>query len=153
MYVGLTLTSFESRWQSHKNEMQRGVHRCRGLQRAFRKYGMENLNFEILEIVPKNCSEKEILLLEQKWWDTICSSGTKMYNGRPTGTGSVFHTEETKKAISKSLRKRNENNPHRKIFSNCVRCGKKHSSSIRNYCRDCFFDIKQKDFDENYREK
>lgn len=51
MYIGLTLTSFQERWKGHRKLLARGRPHCKGLQRACDKYGEQNLNFSVLELV------------------------------------------------------------------------------------------------------
>jgi AraC-like DNA-binding protein len=70
------------------------------LRNALKKYGEENLHFEVLEKVSLTMPGDKVLLLEQKWWDVFAAQGVNLYNGRPTGTGSVYHTEETRRKIA-----------------------------------------------------
>lgn len=100
-YVGMTTISFDSRWRNHLKELRNGRHPCRGLKSAFAKYGEAALLFEILEKVPNSTNQSVILLKERDWWDKLKAEGKNIYNGRPTGTGSVHHTDEQKKNCEK----------------------------------------------------
>lgn len=106
-YVGMTCDSFAGRLSGHRKYLKAGKHHCKGLQRAYAKYGLDNLKITILESWEKPESKEdvkilgiEILAREAFWWREIHSSGAKMYNGEPSGTGSVFHTSETRMRIA-----------------------------------------------------
>ncbi len=99
-YVGMTTDSFDSRWRNHLKDLRSGRHKCRALQRAFVKYGEMALVFSVLEEVDRSSSDLSILERERYWWDELSKMGILLYNGRPTGTGSVHHTLETRQLIS-----------------------------------------------------
>lgn len=110
-YVGMTLDSFESRFSGHQKALRLRKHKCKGLQRAANKYGVENLHLEILEkwLKPESRNttfESLVLLRERDWWDKLKSQEVNLYNGRPTGTGSVYHTEESRKRIAETNRRK-----------------------------------------------
>lgn len=104
IYVGMTMISFEKRLMGHLNSLKRGKHKCSGLQRAYIKYGWPQLTFEVLEDLVDS-DESTVLLRERDWWDHYKNLGINIYNARPTGTGSVFHSEETKKKIQQAIPK------------------------------------------------
>ncbi len=136
-YVGMSLAGIEGRWKNHLKELKRGEHKCKGFQRSYLKYGIENLVFEIVEILD-NESEEIILAKEQLWWDKFQLLGFKLYNARPSGKGSVLHSFETKSRISKSLEKDDALHKRTNI---CLHCGSKFSSKKRSakFCsRQCF---------------
>ena len=119
VYVGMTCASFSERWRGHKRDLIAGRHPCKGLLYAVSKYGIESLEFEILEswVKPSNLKdllalEEDILKREQYWWD-LYAKKAKPYNGRPSGTGSVIHNNETREKLSKAtvknFLKNNEN--------------------------------------------
>lgn len=145
IYIGMTCDSFENRWAGHLKELRSGRHKCRGLKRAYIKYGEESLCMEILESYEKPSSREELMLLhktllnrEQFWWDTFKEKGITAYNGRPTGTGSVFHTEETRKAIGQSVRRISPEKRRKQVpfLQNCTECNIEilSSSNNRKYC-------------------
>lgn len=102
-YIGMTSTSFTERWKNHLKELRSGKHKCKGLQRAFDKYGEEHLSFEIIQLMT-NEPQEEILKAEVLWWKKYKNWGINIYNGEPTGTGSVKHTNETRDRISQALK-------------------------------------------------
>lgn len=104
-YIGATAESFRKRWNAHLKDFKLSKTRCQGLRRAFSKYGVENMAFEILEIVSRD-DESSVWKLERVWWNRLKSEGVNLYNGEPTGTGSVHHTLETRERISSALSKR-----------------------------------------------
>lgn len=108
-YVGMTADSFNNRWKAHIKNLKGNRHCCAGLQNAFNKHGLDNLTFTIVFKMAKNSgAEKDcynfLLLKEQEVWDAFKKDGVKLLNARPTGTGSVFQSEDTRKKISESLK-------------------------------------------------
>lgn len=98
-YIGMTMGSFTTRWNEHLKRHRLGTHHCKGLSRAFAKYGVEAMSFEILEDMT-DCNQEEVLYRERLWWLRHKAWGVNLYNGEPSGQGSVFHTEETRKKMS-----------------------------------------------------
>lgn len=101
-YVGMTYKSFEERWSTHKANYRKGQMTCVGLKRAFNKYGIDSMSFEVLEDM-RGCSIDEVLIREREWWLIFKAMGSNIYNGEPSGSGSVRHTSESKSKISRSL--------------------------------------------------
>lgn len=128
LYVGMSTTSIEYRWKKHKDRLIRNNHHCIGLLRAYNKYGLENLKFEILEEIDESISSEIILQKEQEWWDKYKAEGKVLYNGRPSGKGSVNHTEETRRKISDSTKLSYQQNP-RPIHPK--------GKGSKAYCRKC----------------
>ena len=60
IYVGMTYKSFEERWRTHRANYRKGQMTCMGLKRAFDKYGIASMSFEILEDM-RGCSVEEVL--------------------------------------------------------------------------------------------
>lgn len=123
-YIGMTMDSFANRWRNHLKELRNGRHKCLGLKRAYLKYGELNLVFEVIKEFPDATDISAVLLQEQKSWDQAKRDGIKLYNGRPTGTGSVHHTEETKRKISEKARARSREplSYCRLYWRECVDC-------------------------------
>lgn len=118
-YIGMTAKSFKERWDGHKANFRNGHMTCAGLRRAFEKYGVDAMSFEILEEMD-GCSDAEILHREREWWLLHKTQGVNLYNGEPSGRGAVRHTEETRERISKSFeddwRTRNGISPTVEVF-------------------------------------
>jgi group I intron endonuclease len=129
VYVGMTTKSFSGRWTKHLQLMKRGQHHCIPLQRAYQKYGAANFEFSVLEVMD-NASKVEIENREQYWWDYLRKTGVKIYNGRPSGTGSVSHTLATRKMIGVTLTERS------KVSG--VLLKKEKISATCSYCRKLF---------------
>lgn len=90
-YIG-SASNIPSRWGVHKCQLIKGKHHNSYLMHAFRKYGMDCLKFEILEI----CAVSELLTREQAHIDAA-DSGT-LYNICKTA-GSVAgrkHSDDTR---------------------------------------------------------
>ncbi len=102
-YIGMTAKSFDERWKGHLKGFRLGSTVCAGLRRAFEKYGIEAMTFEVLEDLT-GYGDEWILYRERVWWLRHKAWGLNLYNGEPTGRGSVRHTEETRARIGNALR-------------------------------------------------
>lgn len=68
LYVGSTKISFKSRWKGHIKILRRGKHPNAHLQQSFAKYGENNFEFSILEVV----SDKDLILdKEQEYINSL----------------------------------------------------------------------------------
>lgn len=67
VYIGSATTSFHKRWREHINDLKNGRHFNYKLQKAFDDFGIDNLNFKILEV----CNKKHCIVREQYYLDTI----------------------------------------------------------------------------------
>lgn len=66
VYIGSTTISFKSRLSRHINALQKNCHHSIKLQYAYNKYGENNFNIEIIEVLD-NFTKNEILAREQYW--------------------------------------------------------------------------------------
>lgn len=66
-YVGSAAKGFDSRWQKHVSDLKRNVHRNSKLQKAYAKYGILNLRFEVIA----RCPAEYVLKLEQFFIDAL----------------------------------------------------------------------------------
>jgi len=117
-YIGSSNNIIKGRWKSHKHSLRKNKHWNQHLQSAWNKYGEENFEFHIIELL----EESRLLIVEQKYlnWckthpDThymLALDATAPMRGRTTSeetkqklrkinTGKTL-TEEHKKKISKS---------------------------------------------------
>jgi len=125
-YIGMTAAqSFKARWAQHRKLLKGNRHPCHGLQNAFNKYGFDNLEFEIVSSFDKPCEQKSDLTKliqaeEIRFWDDFKNEGIKLYNGRPTGTGSVYHTKETRAKIRETINTKNL--VQKVIKKHCIYC-------------------------------
>lgn len=136
VYVGMTAKSFRERWSGHVKDLRLNKHKNRGLQFAYNKYGLEGLTFNVIEEMESSSSIEEILIAEQGWWDYFNDLGVNLYNARPSGKGSVIHSDETKKLIGKSARN-NALSKGLKVKTqiSCLYCGNKFQASPkRKFC-------------------
>jgi group I intron endonuclease len=67
-YIGSTKNSFAARWRSHLCELRNNKHHSIHLQRSWNKYGEDDFEFIIVRHVQ---DDKEVLVEEQRWLDTI----------------------------------------------------------------------------------
>lgn len=90
-YVGVTSVSFSERWKQHEKMLESLTHHCKGLQNASITYGLDRLSFFELEgFSDSEMNKRELFLLESLWWDEISEAGFKLYNSRPTESGSII---------------------------------------------------------------
>ena len=59
VYVGKTQTSFGDRWDCHKAKLRNNKHDNTHLQRSWNKYGEDNFEFYIIEII-RDSKNKEL---------------------------------------------------------------------------------------------
>jgi group I intron endonuclease len=91
---------FNHRWRGHLNHLKNKTHSSKKLQNAYNKYGIQSIEFEILEYAaPSQCIEIEqryILLTDS------CKNG---YNSRPVASNQLGfkHSSETKEKFSEKL--------------------------------------------------
>ena len=121
MYVGQTKQALKQRWYFHKSSAfneRENRDCCRtAFARALRKYGSENCELRVLSV----CKDQNELNLCEKFWikklDTISPSG---YNLTTGGDNSNL-SEETKRKISESLRRRTVSYETREKIGNAHR--------------------------------
>jgi group I intron endonuclease len=101
-YVGSSV-NIKVRWQNHKTDLNRNVHRNIHLQRSWNECGKNNFDFVIVEKV--NVSRKNLLLLEQKYLNIARKDGKeKCYNFHFQANGGDTYSslsEERKKIFKK----------------------------------------------------
>lgn len=89
-YIGKTYNSIAQRWNEHKRESKRSIHRP--LYKAMNKYGIEN--FEIKEIeYCDNCEERE------QYWIKIYNTYENGYNATLGGDGKTFFNYSDEEVI------------------------------------------------------
>jgi len=86
-YIGSTTMSFTKRIEHHRCLLKSNTHKNAHLQRAWNKYGEDNFEFNILEVVDKCCT----LEVEQVYLDK-CED---CYNINPLASGTPNMSKET----------------------------------------------------------
>lgn len=102
-YIGSTSREFYGRYKQHVNTFKNNKNYCKKLNNAFKKYGIENFEFTLLEITTK----ENVISTEQKYLDlgfdyNICLKANSKLGCK--------HSEETKN----KLRSGNHINIHKK---------------------------------------
>jgi len=97
-YVGKA-TNLPVRWHGHKHHLRKGNHHSPHLQAAWNKYGKDNFQFEILELV----EDKTKLVEREQYWINFydAANPAKGYNVLANANESRTspHSEETRKKI------------------------------------------------------
>ncbi|MGJ8500876.1 GIY-YIG nuclease family protein, partial [Glaesserella parasuis] len=75
VYIG-SAVDFRRRWLLHVRQLKAQVHHCVPLQRAYEKYGLDALSFEILQCVPR----EGLIVAEQAHMD---ANRERLYNVCP----------------------------------------------------------------------
>lgn len=121
-YVG-SAVNIHRRWLEHKSFLNRNKHHSKYLQNSFNKYGIDNLNFEIIE----ECS-KELLIEREQYWINLLDSYNNGYNCSPTAgnTLGVKHSDETR--LKRSILN----------LGNDFHKGKKHSEETKKFISEKF---------------
>lgn len=96
-YIGSAAVSFRVRWNSHRHHLKRGTHCNPHLQRAWAKYGEENMVFSVY----LRCEPHECLELEQIAIDVMCPEYNVARNVTKSFLG-LRHKPESLKKISAS---------------------------------------------------
>lgn len=88
VYIGSTWQSFFKRYQQHTLELKKQTHKNAYLQNFVNKYGIDVLNFEILEII----EDKNILLNREDYWLNYFEN--LLFNINLKATGGVQFSKE-----------------------------------------------------------
>lgn len=97
-YVGSSV-NIHSRWKAHVLALNKGAHHSKYLQRAWDKYGVDQFEFIVCEIVH---DRKNLIDREQYWIDTAGEYNVSRKADRP----SVAMTDATRAKISATLKGR-----------------------------------------------
>jgi len=74
-YIGSSC-DIKRRWRHHRQNLNKGVHHCIHLQRAWNKYGENNFVFTVEQI----CKSNELINIEQSYLDKAKADSKKYYN-------------------------------------------------------------------------
>jgi group I intron endonuclease len=103
-YIGSS-DNIQTRWNRHAYDLQRGQHHSIPLQRAYLKYGKDNLLFIIMELI-SNSTPELLLTKEQEWIDKL----KPVYNIGSVGGGDNIskhpNLAQIKQKHSNNLKKR-----------------------------------------------
>lgn len=97
-YVGSSVNVRARFWQ-HRSELQKGIHHCQHLQRAWNKYGEDNFGFEIVEQVG---TDQDLAATEERWLAEHHGKPHCYNTGRVPGAAFLgrTHTDEAKAKVS-----------------------------------------------------
>jgi group I intron endonuclease len=104
-YVGSS-TNIKIRWKNHIKELNKNRHKNPHLQSAWNKYGMDNFEFNIVEL----CSLEDLINIEQKYLNIAHQNKETNYNIGIFAENSFRgrkHTNETKEIIGLKSKNRN----------------------------------------------
>ena len=98
-YIGSTSISFRKRFNHHRNLLKRNLHKNSHLQRAWNLYGVENFDFNILEVID---NVEMVLDREQYWIDSFDFS--KLYNINKLASGGCQFSREAIDKRAKTMK-------------------------------------------------
>lgn len=127
-YIGSTIQSPKIRYNQHiYNAFHDNAHQYNyPLYQAFRKYGLDNFSFEIIE--QQDCSEEEIRLIEKRYIQALNTITPNGYNQtdnteHPLNSNESYHKmSETKREKAKRVALIDEQNNILQIFRSIVDC-------------------------------
>jgi group I intron endonuclease len=108
-YVGLTTTTLERRWASHKCASSG----CGALSRAIKKYGQDNFK---IEIIFQTFNKEDLIFFEEHFISYYASLAPKGYNLKSEGTLYVY-TEEARRTLTLANNKNWQNDERRQRYS------------------------------------
>lgn len=120
MYIGQTRRGFLVRWLEHQGMLSKNRHSVY-IQNAFNKYGINNFEFKIIEILPDNISEPCKWLNEHEmYWIKYYRDkfGERfLFNLNSGGDGNTAPIEEVRKMMSEERKRRWQNEEYKKKVS------------------------------------
>lgn len=123
VYIGSSV-NIKQRWNEHKRTLNKNIHHNRYLQRSWNKYGEENFEFKLIEIVSE---ENGLLEREQYWMDNFnCYERKFGYNNSKIAENclGVKHTDETRKKMSESSKGFKHTEESKRKIGDIHRCKK-----------------------------
>jgi group I intron endonuclease len=103
-YVGSSKNinyGYHSRWNRHKRDLNKKIHRNDHLQRSWDKYGEDNFDWVLVEKIP----EEKLVETEQKYLDIAKTEQDKCYNTMFT-VGIIVMDDNIKQKLSNLAKKR-----------------------------------------------
>ena len=91
IYVGSTSESFKDRYTHHNWCLKNKKHKNKHLQSSYNKYGDNNFEFEIIEVIE---DVNQILYKEQYYLDVLCISNKYSFNINKKATGGLQFTKD-----------------------------------------------------------
>jgi len=136
VYIGIS-TDLKYRLKTHYHKLKSNQHHNKHLQQSVNKHGIENFIFDILEYLPSNIDDSQLLTAEYHYQNKYNSTDKKNgYNILITDmSGKVRHTEEHKRHMSAILTGRKFTEKH---CANIKRAqfehpGKPHTDEFRRH--------------------
>ncbi len=141
-YVGSSndVIGNSGRWYAHKRLLKLQSHINKYLQNAWNKYGENNFDFVIVEVVPEN----DLLMIEQKYLDIAKTEKDKCYNicyDAQSPMKGKKHTLEARRKMSIRLKGRTFSEKHKENLSK-INKGKTRSSETKEKLRQKRLGIK-----------
>jgi group I intron endonuclease len=155
IYIGSTTTNFKSRIRGHKKLFKNGKHHNIYLRKSYLKYGEENFEFSIIEII----ENIELIRTKESYYIDFfgATNRDKGYNFSNC-TSSPPQNEDIRNKISKTLTELHKNPGYKSKFlaSMTLKCGKPSwnkgliCSNISDARKKMFDDIEVYDLGMNF---
>lgn len=98
-YIGRAI-NIGRRWNAHRGDLNKNIHRNRHLQNAWNKYGSQNFTFEILLDLSDIPKEELSQTLPAAEMECLIEHRSNFYNLMIATEGTIEASEETKKLLS-----------------------------------------------------
>src|SRR5690349_14710919 len=75
-YIGMTTTSFRSRWLHHVEDLRQGTHHNKGLQRDYNTYGTRAFVFRVIE----QLEDTQLIPVRERYYIAAYSNLYPLFN-------------------------------------------------------------------------
>jgi group I intron endonuclease len=75
-YIGMTTTSFRSRWLHHVEDLKQSTHHNKGLQRDFNMYGTRAFVFRVIEQI----DDTQLIPVRERYYISAYSNHYLLFN-------------------------------------------------------------------------
>lgn len=156
VYIGSTKMTFKRRYTEHVRKLKTGNHHNSYLNNSVLKYGIENFEFSVVEILENN--NVSFIREKESFYITFFNSIKKGYNISNVTTQPPCN-DDTKKKISNTLKERYKNNEDYRKHLSDIKKGKPSwnkgliCNNISNSRKNMFDDIEVYDINMKFFRK
>ena len=116
-YVGSSLNTYVRWTNGHRRHLRRNNHENKHLQSAWNKYGEDNFNFSVVEVVASPTADK-LLGVEQVYLNIAKTETDKCYNKNFVASGGYIYPKPPMSGRKHTLESKLKNSASNKIAQN-----------------------------------